>query len=203
VGVPSGDPSVFRTCTLEEVKAFGRQAAAAVDRALSRGHGAEVRGALQVAQRKFPLCTRVLARAEYEASLSSPHVYEQRWAQDHLAYLDRGETPPCEMVFECQTLVIGRSMAWVAWAGEMTVEYGLRLGRRWGGTFDCVWPLAYANGMVGYVAVDRQLPEGGYEVITCMINHGRSGPLEPGTEGQIHAETDAMLGAAAQAASSA
>jgi hypothetical protein len=203
VGVPSGDPDVFRSCTVEEVKVFGAQAAAAVDRALRLGVGRPVRGALRAGQRKFPLRTRVLSRAEYAASLEAENTFEQRWAKDHLAWLDRGETPPCEMEFEVQAITLGTSLAWVTLAGEMTAEYGLRLGSRWGGSFGQVWPLPYANGMVGYVATERQLPEGGYEVTTCMKNHGRSGPLESGTEDRIHAAADALLAAAAQAASSA
>jgi|GEM_PF-2938275 len=62
----------------------------------------------------------------------------------------------------------GDSLLLTAMSGEMSAEYGLRMVKEFGSRFGQVWPVAYANGIVGYVCSERQLPEGGYEVLSNM-----------------------------------
>ena len=70
-------------------------------------------------------------------------------------------------------------------AGEMNVEYGLRLKCELGNRFDRVIPLGYANRIVGYVPVERQRSEGGYEVLGNAQSLLYSGPFVSGTEDRI------------------
>ena len=73
----------------------------------------------------------------------------------------------------------------VTMAGEINVEYGLRLKRELGKVIDWVIPLGYANEIVGYVPVERQIPEGGYEVVGNAQGLLYSGPFSSGTEDRI------------------
>ena len=85
------------------------------------------------------------------------------------------------------------TVAVVALAGEMSVEYGLRLVREFGHQFDFIWPIAYANEIIGYVPVERQYSESGYEVLTNMQYLLRPGPLERDSEEKIFDAVKGML----------
>ncbi len=189
------DPAspAFPTYSVEALREFGRQLAASVGRAISADAGVRVTGALRVQSRRLRLCTAVLPRGDYAAMLDAEQPFFRRWAEINLAYLDRGERPPVELPFELQTVEFGRSLVLVTMAAEMSVEYGLRLVREWGGHYGRVWPVAYANEILGYVPSERQIPEGGYEVIGSQMFMGRTGPFESGTEERIFAALRAML----------
>ena len=107
------------------------------------------------------------------------------WAQRHVDLLDRDEKPQTEVGFEIQTIQFGRSLLMAAMAGEMCVEYGLRIRKELGSQFGLVWPMGYANAMAGYICSERQIPEGGYEVFASMQYNGNTGPWRSGTEEQI------------------
>jgi neutral ceramidase len=191
--VPDAAQTGFPAYPVETLQQLGRQLAASVAEAIRGGSGREVTGPLQVTGRELELAMRVLPRADYTAQLGAENKFFERWARRNLAYLDRGEEPPTKLPFEVQIVRFGRSLAWVAMAGEMSVEYGLRLTRELGGRFDHVWPFGYANEILGYVPVERQIPEGGYEVIGSQMFMGRAGPLESGTEEKIFAAIGEML----------
>ncbi|MFI5356133.1 MAG: hypothetical protein ACHQ4G_02235 [Opitutales bacterium] len=183
----------FPAYPVETLREFGGQLAAAVVCEVRFGRLAPVAGPLRVQSRQLGLQTTVLPRAEYAAALDSASAHLRRWAAVNLARLDCGETPPTALNFELQTLAFGRTLLLVAMAGEMSVEYGLRLGREFGGRYGLVWPVGYANAIVGYVPSERQIPEGGYEVIGSMQYLGKTGPLVSGTEEQIVAAVRAQL----------
>ena len=189
------DPAcaTFPAYPVEDLHRFGRQLAEAVAREIRFGRLKPVTGPLQVRSRKMVLRTMVLPRADYAAMLGSELSFLRRWAQINLAYLDRGETPPLDMGFELQTVGFGRALLVVAMAGEMSAEYGFRLVKELGHRFDHVWPVGYANDILGYVPSERQIPESGYEVIGSMRFMGKSGPLESGTEERILTAIAEML----------
>jgi hypothetical protein len=62
--------------------------------------------------------------------------------------------------FLAQRLDLGAEQALLAMNGEVTVEYGFDIRKASGGR---VLPVAYSNGMIGYLPRAHQLPEGGYE----------------------------------------
>ena len=185
--VPNAAHDNFPPYPIPEIQNMGRQLAKAVTRELKQGHWNRVEGALEIKRCVIGLETRVLARETYAAWLDSDNAFSARWARENLAYLDAGQRPPTAMPFEIQTVCFGQSLAMVAMAGEMSVEYALRATKELGHHFTQIWPIGYANDIVGYVCSERQLPEGGYEVFNCMQYIMRSGPLVAGTEDQIFA----------------
>jgi len=192
---PDPASAAFPAYSVEALHEFGRELAGAVVREIRFGRLAPVAGPLGVRSRRLTLRTAVLPRAEYEAMRQDELPWFRRWAEVNLAYLDRGELPPVEIGFEIQAVTFGRTLALIAMAGEMSAEYGLRLVKEFGGRFGHVWPVGYANEILGYVPSERQIPEGGYEVIGSMRFMGKSGPLESGTEERIIAAVDELLAA--------
>ena len=180
----AGEPT-FPCYPLPEIAELGRDLAGAVQRELQFGRWQAVTGPLRVRSCTMELHTVILPRADYEAMRGSENKFFDHWARLNLAYLDRGEHPPTALPFEIQTISLGGSWVLIAMAGEINVEYGLRLQRELGGRFAQVWPVGYANEILGYVPSERQIPEGGYEVIGSNMYMGRTGPFESGTEEKI------------------
>jgi len=179
--------------SVEALREFGAELAESVAREIQAGKASRVEGALRMQSHQLGLRAVVLPQADYAAMLESEQKYFRRWAQINLAYLDRGELPPVELPLELQTVEFGRSLVLVTMAGEMSAEYGLRLVRDFRGQFAAVWPVGYTNDLFGYVPSERQIPEGGYEVVGSQMFMGRPGPLESGTEEKIFATLRAML----------
>lgn len=178
-----------------DIHGFGRQLAAVVVREIHHGRLLPVAGLLQVRSRKLELHCTVLSRADYAAWLDSDNKFFARWAREHVSMLDRSERPATAVQFELHILQFGQSLVLVGMAGEMSAEYGLRLVRELGHRFGQVWPVGYANEIVGYVPSERQLPEGGYEVFTNMQYIGKPGPYASGTAERIFAAVREMLAA--------
>lgn len=191
--LPKGDEDGFPKYTVAEVHEMGRHLARAVEREIKQGRWQTVEGALATSRCKVDLELRVLSRAEYAAWLDSDNDFFAHWAREHVAMLDRGERPDTGIVFELQTIRFGTSLLLTAMSGEMSVEYGLRVVKEFGSRFGQVWPVAYANEIVGYVCSERQLPEGGYEVLSNMQYIMNPGPYVSGTEDKIFAALHASL----------
>ncbi|CAI6018289.1 hypothetical protein COHCIP112018_00199 [Cohnella sp. JJ-181] len=86
---------------------------------------------------------------------------------------------------------LAEGLTLVAMNGEMTVAYGLFLKKlAQGGE---VLPLAYSNGMIGYVATAAQLAEGGYEARDSIYYFGLPAPFAPETEAKIQASVLELL----------
>lgn len=183
--IPDPDQPAFPMYPIEAIRGLGEQLAAGVANAIRFGTSVEVTGPLTALSRKVILRNEVMPRQVYESSLQAGEPYERKWAEQVLAVLDRDELPDCDFPFEIQALQFGQDLLLVALSGEMSVEYGLRLVREFSHRFSFVWPVAYANEIVGYVPVGRQYSEGGYEVLTNMQYILKPGPLERGSEEKI------------------
>lgn len=182
---PEPGDGLFPQYPLAEVRRFGVELAESAMREIRHGRWQPVTGELRVRSCRLPLPMQLLSRADYEAMLGHGNPWFDRWARLNLARLEAGAEPPPPLDFEIQTAALGEAWVLVALAGEINVEYGLRLARELGARFAQVWAVGYANAIVGYVPAERQLPEGGYEVIGSQMYLGRPGPLEPGTEEKI------------------
>ena len=90
-------------------------------------------------------------------------------AQMMLDRVLRGERLPETLTYPVQVWTFGDDLAMVFLAGEVVVDYGLRLKRE----FENVWVNAYANDLVCYIASERIIPEGGYEVDASMYYYDR------------------------------
>jgi len=84
-----------------------------------------------------------------------------------------------------QTWTFGDDLAMVFLAGEVVVDYSLRLKRE----FDAsrLWINAYANDVPCYIPSERILKEGGYEgsAIGSMVYYDKPAKFAPGVENQI------------------
>ena len=112
-------------------------------------------------------------------------------AQVNLARLERGESLPTKLPYVIGTWCWGDELAMVFLAGEVVVDYDLRLkheldGRR-------LWVTAYANDDPCYIASRRVLAEGGYEVDSSMYYYDRPTHFAPAVEDLIIGTVEKMV----------
>lgn len=182
----SGDG--YRKLEIDEVRQKGKSLAAAVARVLDADDLTDVAGAIGVSQEMVTLTTDEHTDEELRAFVDGEHAdYVKEWARHQLDQRAAGTPVSAEHAFEVQTLRLGSAWALIALAGEMSVEFALGYRERYGGAFGHVWSLGYANGMVGYVTVRRQLAEGGYEAVDNNRRLLYTGPFSQDTESRIDA----------------
>jgi neutral ceramidase len=105
--------------------------------------------------------------------------------------LDRGESLPTTVPYVVQTWCFGDDMAIVFLAGEVVVDYALRL--KWEIDSDRIWVAAYSNDVPCDIPSKRVLNEGGYEADFSMIYYGHPSRLAPATEDLIIQTVHALL----------
>ena len=104
------------------------------------------------------------------------------YARIVLERLDRGIEPPASFPYTIQTWSFGDDLGMVFLAGEVVVDYSLRLKKELG---DDLWVTAYANDVPCYVASRRVIQEGGYEVDGSMPTFDKPARLALETEDLI------------------
>ncbi len=104
-------------------------------------------------------------------------------ASTQLARLDRGEPLQRELDYVVQSWQFGDDLAIVFLAGEVVVDYVLRLKAELDPAR--LWVVAYANDDPCYIPSERILREGGYEGGGAMVYYGRPTRLRPGVEDRI------------------
>jgi hypothetical protein len=191
--IPDPGQPAFPNYPIEAIRQLGEQLADAVIRAVDSEARMEIGGNLQISGRKLTLHNEVQSEAVYKESLDASEEHVRTWAAHNLAAMAGGGQPATDLAFELQSVCLGRDLALIAMAGEMSVEYGLRLHRQFGRRFGCVWAVGYANEMVGYVPAARQYPEGGYEVLDNMQYLLRPGPLSRDSEERIFEAVEGLL----------
>ncbi len=129
-------------------------------------------------------------RAEFEARANGTN-YMRYHAQLNLARLDRGEPLPTKLPYMVQTWTFGDDLAMVFLAGEVVVDYSLRLKKEFDATR--LWPNAYANDVPCYIPSERVLREGGYESDSSMIYYDKPARFAPGVENLIVAAVHELL----------
>jgi hypothetical protein len=112
-------------------------------------------------------------------------------AKAQLERLERGEKLPTTLPYTIGTWTFGDDLAMVFLAGEVVVDYDLRLKRECDGRR--LWISAYANDDPCYIASKRVLAEGGYEVDSSMYYYDRPTHFAPQVEGLIIAKVREML----------
>ena len=139
-------------------------------------------------------------RAELEQAAqakSGPFAYR---ARKNLARLDRGEALQTKLPYFVQTWSFGNELAMVFLAGEVVVDYSLRLKREFGPR---LWMNAYANDVPCYIPSRRILAEGGYEAADAMTFYDRPTTLAPEVEESIISAVHELMPADFPAAKSA
>jgi neutral ceramidase len=114
-----------------------------------------------------------------------------RHAQGMLAILERDGKLPESYPYAVQVWRFGRSLTLVALAGEVVVDYSLRLRAVYG--WDKTWIASYSNDVFAYIPSLRVLKEGGYEGADAMIPYGQPGPFAPPVEETIVHTVDRLV----------
>ena len=102
-------------------------------------------------------------RASYEKLLNDPNAGRRRHAQRMIEAIDQGTPIRTELPYGAQSFALGDQLTLVALAGEVVVDYAIRLQASLGGEGRSLWVAAYANDVMGYIPSVRVLREGGYE----------------------------------------
>jgi hypothetical protein len=130
------------------------------------------------------------ALAAYTPATHAPDVVARAKALG--AAQARGEIPP-PLPCAVHVVRLGSDLTLVAIAGEVVVDYALRLKRELAGSA-AVWIAGYSNEVFGYLPSRRVLAEGGYEAVganTRLLTH--PGPFAPDTEDRVVAQVHTLL----------
>jgi len=188
-----GDANPYPRGTIELARQHGEELAAAVEEVLAQ-RLAPVHAPLKTAYEEFPVAFRTPPeREELRAQLQSPDVYRRAWAAAMLQTLERSGHLPTEYPYPVEVWQFGRNLTLVALAGEVVVDYDLRLRRELGA--EKLWVAAYCNDVFAYIPSLRVLQEGGYEGGGAMVYYGQPGPFAPSIEETIVTKVHDLMGA--------
>lgn len=123
-----------------------------------------------------------LENAAYPDRGSGLPFSNARWAQRILRQLEAG-TLPNGLETELQVIRVGH-LVFVGFPGEFFLEYGMETRTRVKEKFGLdVVHVSMANDMIGYVASDREIPRGGYEVGSFRDDELAPAHYRTGTQG--------------------
>lgn len=196
-----GDQNPYPRGTLELARQHGRTLANAVEAALLP-QPKPLHGPLRVAFEEVTLhFVPPSGRDELLRQLESTDKYDRRKAQLLLDELTGTGRIEASYAYPIQVAQFGTDLTIVALAGEVVVDYSLRLQRELGSS--TLWVAGYSNDVFGYVPSLRVLREGGYEGRDAMRYTRLPGPFAPDVEDRIVAKVyDLVLRTRAPQASS-
>lgn len=172
-------------------QSHGAELAAAVEKTLPQAVPLKD-GKLKLAFDRVALPYGTLpARAEWQAQAQAANAYKRKHAERWLAHLDRVGKLPKEYSYVVQTVQFGNDLRLVALAGEVVVDYALRLKRELGS--QGLWVVAYANDACSYIPSARVLKEGGYEAADSMWYYDLPTSYAPVIEDRIIGKVRALL----------
>lgn len=114
--------------------------------------------------------------------------YYARLALDRVA---RGQPISVDLSYPVQTWTFGNELAMINLAGEVVVDYSVRLKNELGA--EHLWVNAYANDVPCYIASRRVIREGGYEAETSMYYYDKPSPFVEEVEDIIIAAVHDLL----------
>ena len=183
---PRGGPN-----TLDYCKQHGRALANGVEAALAP-RARPVTGPIQATIDTVMLDFAPPASHEQlETSTKSENKYVRRHAQVLLAELEKNGKIRTTYPYLVQVVRFGDDLTMVALAGEVVVDYSLRLKSELPGR--AVWVAAYSNDVFGYIPSLRVLKEGGYEAGDAMLYTDLPGPFAPTVEERIVAKVHELV----------
>lgn len=163
-----------------EVCRLGNMLANEVLQVLSRPMTALLPAPIQAKTVTVELPLRKLPTAsQLRAGMQEDGVIGQ-WSRLFLAHPER--LVPT-VLLEMTILHIADDLSFAAMNAEMVVEYGLLVKQL---SDRMVLPIAYSNGMIGYVPTARQIRDGGYESDESTLYFALPAPLNPVAEQLVH-----------------
>jgi hypothetical protein len=175
--------------TIELARKYGEELGEAVGKVLCQKLQ-PVRGPLKTTYEEFPVAFATPpCREELQAELKNKDeyqlkrgevvlgrqkapsdikdVYRRKWAEAMLEILDRDNHLPADYPCPLGIWQFGQDLTLIALAGEMVVDYDLRLKKELG--VEKLWVASYCNDVFAYIPSLRVLQEGGYEGGGAMI----------------------------------
>ena len=196
-----GDQNGFPRGTIELSRRHGRTLATAVEAALQTRQTA-LQGPLRLGYDKVQLEYQTPpTRDELAANLAgaSTPFKEYELTKQHAARLLRQILRDGKLRetynYPIQTVEFGDNLVIVALAGEVVVDYSIRLKRELSGP--AVWVSGYNNDVLAYIPSRRLLKEGGYEPRRSMNYFTTTihpGPFAPSIEDRIVNKVRELLG---------
>lgn len=177
-----GDQNPYPRGEISWAKAHGRTLGHAVEAALLP-KAKPVRGPLRARYEELSLAFEPVTRDELLRRSNSADQFQQRAAKALLREADQLGKVRDSYPYPIQTLQFGQDLSIVALAGEVVVDYALRLKREAGTT--PVWVAGYSNDVFAYIPSERVLVEGGYEGREAMKYTALPGAFLPGLEDAI------------------
>ncbi len=185
-----GDQNPQPRGTVELAQQHGKALADAVRHVLA-GELRPVRGPIRTAYEVTQLQFAPHSRATFEKEAASPDKYRRARAKLMLEAYDAGR-PVRSLAYPVQAVRFGHDLTLVALAGEVTVEYGLRLKREF--PRENLVVMGYTNEVACYIPSLAVLKGGGYEPLDSMIYYGQPGPFAENVEEKVIAACHEVLG---------
>lgn len=178
--------------TIELAQKYGEELAEAIQAGLAKPKEA-IRPPLKSTFQLVPVAfAPPPTRKELQARLQDKEVYVRRHAAEMLNLLDRDGRLPTSYPYPIQVWRFGSGLTLIALAGEVVVDYSLRLKRELGA--ERTWVVGYCNDVFAYIPSRRVLEEGGYEGRDAMIYYGLPGPFAPEIEETIIGKVHSLIG---------
>jgi hypothetical protein len=172
-----------RDRALELCQQHGRALANGVETAL-QCPSQPVRGPLRAALEAVTLdFAEPPSRATLEQQVKSNNKYERMHAEYLLQQLEHEGAITSTYAYPVQVVRFGDDLMMVALAGEVVIDYTLRLKREL--TDTTLWVAGYSNDVFGYLPSLRVLQEGGYEGGGAMLYTPWPGPFAPSVEERV------------------
>lgn len=118
----------------------------------------------------------------YQKELVGDDIFKQRRAKLMLEAINKGWNIQ-QYQYPIQALRIGKEFTLVALAGEVVVDYSLRIKKEF--AQHDIFVAAYSHEVMCYIPSKRVLQEGGYEAESSMIYYGWPGPFTDTVEEKI------------------
>jgi hypothetical protein len=185
-----GDQNPYPRGQIELAMTHGKSLATAVEAALLP-EPKVIRGPLKLAFQSIELDFVPVSRNDLLKRLESKDVYEQRSAAALLEEAERTGKVRESYDYPIQVIQFGSDLTLVALAGEVVVDYSLRLKRELGQM--PVWIAGYSNDVFAYIPSQRVLAEGGYEGATAMRYTSLPGPFQASVEDKIITKVQEMV----------
>jgi len=166
--------------TLEYCMEHGRALANGVEAALApraRPVAGPIRAVLDTVTLEF---AEPPSREQLKEQAKSENKYERLHAETLLKELEQTGKIGTTYPYLIQVIQFGNDLTMIALAGEVVVDYSLRLKAELPGR--PVWVAAYCNDVFGYLPSLRVLQEGGYEAGDMMVYTPLPGPFAPSVE---------------------
>jgi len=178
-----GDQNPYPRRTLDYCMQHGRALANGVESALApqaRPVAGPIRASIDTVTLDF---AEVPTRQKLEQQAKSKDKYDRRHAEVLLEELEQNGAIRTTYPYLVQVIRFSNDLTMVALAGEVVVDYSLRLKSELPG--QAVWVAGYSNDVFGYIPSVRVLTEGGYEAGGAMRYTDLPGPFAPSVEERI------------------